>query len=151
MLSISYMAHLVKSSYKRREDLTTISSTGARRPYITHAVELLGILGEVNTAVTGIEDVLAAARTEYDEETAHAMQKELHQAYVTPINLDFSETDPPCPLQCPSEKRVTDNHMFFCVLDVSSVIADVIRCLWWLRHGRRFFAFMKIGVWRLQS
>lgn len=55
---------------------------GARRPYITHAVELLGILNEVNTAITGIEDVLDASRAEQDAETAEAMQAELKQAYV---------------------------------------------------------------------
>lgn len=55
---------------------------GARRPYITHAVELLDILAEVNASVTGIEDVLAASRAEHDAETAEAGQTELREAYV---------------------------------------------------------------------
>jgi hypothetical protein len=64
---------------------------GARRPYITHAVELLGILSEVNLAVTGIEDVLAASRAEHDPETAEAMQTELKVARVhaTELIADF--------------------------------------------------------------
>lgn len=60
-----------------------MGSTGARRPYITHGVELLGALQEVNTAITGIEDVLAASRAEQDAETAESLQQELRQAYVT--------------------------------------------------------------------
>jgi hypothetical protein len=59
----------------------------ARRPYITHAVELLGILSEVNTAVTGIEDVLAAARVGHDHENSEAMQAELKAAYVNQKSL----------------------------------------------------------------
>lgn len=58
------------------------AAIGARRPYITHGVELLGVLNEVNTAITGIEDVLDASRAEQDADTAELMQRELKQAYV---------------------------------------------------------------------
>lgn len=61
-----------------------MNTVAARRPYITHAVELLGILSEVNLAANGIDDVLAGSRAEHTSEEADAIVAELKAAYVEP-------------------------------------------------------------------
>lgn len=59
----------------------------ARRPYITHAVELLGILSEVNLAANGIDDVLAGSRAEHTSEEADAIVAELKAARTNATEL----------------------------------------------------------------
>jgi len=102
-----------------KPDFRFFNAAAARRPYITHSVELLGSLSEVNAAVTGIEDVLAAARVGNNNETTAPTHLEMKQAYVCHISkhrlylsLDHSCRESPdvWPTSDSAKRRTWSSH-----------------------------------------